>query len=59
MVSVSAVISGGLAKMKPSRPQMTYITLKNEYIKFDKFINYGQQLHLVFSFSGLGHLLFT
>ena len=33
---------------------MTCITLKNEYIRFDKFINYGQQLHLVFSFSAFG-----
>ena len=51
IVSVSAVISGGMAKMKPSRPQMTCISFKNEYSRFDKFINYGQQLHLVFSFS--------
>ena len=40
--------------MKPSRPQMTCISFKNEYSRFDKFINYGQQLHLVFSFSAFG-----
>ncbi|MGB1545851.1 MAG: hypothetical protein ACPHDJ_04820, partial [Candidatus Puniceispirillaceae bacterium] len=40
--------------MKPSRPQMTCITLKNEYIRFDEFINLGQQLQLVFSFSAFG-----
>ena len=40
--------------MNPSRPQMTCIFLKNEYSRFDKFINYGQQLQLVFSFSAFG-----
>ena len=40
--------------MKPSRPQMTCITLKNDFIKFDKFINYGQQLHSVFSLPAFG-----
>ena len=40
--------------MKPSRPQMTCISLKNEHSRFDKFINCGQQLHLVFSFSAFG-----
>ena len=40
--------------MKPSRPQMTYLSLEDKYIRFDKFINYGQQLHLVFSFSAFG-----
>ena len=54
MVSVSAFISGGLAKMKPSWPQMTCITPKNEPIKLNRFVNYGQQLHLVFSFSAFG-----
>ena len=54
MISISAVISGSLVKLKPSRPQMTCITLKNEPISFDKFINYGQQMHLVFSFSAFG-----
>ena len=54
MISISTVISGGLVKLKPSRPQMTCITLKNETIRFDNFIHYGQQLHLVFSFSAFG-----
>ena len=40
--------------MNPSRPQMTCITLKYEHIRFDKFINYSQKLHLVFSFSAFG-----
>ena len=40
--------------MKPSRPQMTCITFKDEYNKFDKFINFGQQLHLVFSYPAFG-----
>ena len=54
MVSVSAVISGDLAKMKASRPRMTCNTLKNESIRFDKFINYGQRLHIVRGFSAFG-----
>ena len=40
--------------MEPSRPSMTCITLKNEPIRFDKFIDYDQQLHSVFSFSAFG-----
>ena len=33
---------------------MTCITLKNEYIRFDKLMHYGQKLQLVFSSSAFG-----